>query len=1159
MFFGRRLTPVSFSRRIVIKAGLVFLGYLLGIQIGYSPGFTVDHISVFWIPNAIVLAALLLAEPSEWIWYLLAVIPAKMIGQWPLGIDWRILLGFLATEYFEVLVAALLVRFWNKNSLSFNRLDNLLAYLVGGILPAAFAASFLGALVPGIGATPTVQYGVRWLTFFLETTLTLSAVTPCVIVWLSWKPSVLSRKNGWALIEVAALLAGLVGLAAIGGQISNFSPQGVLLYVSIPFLLWASLRFGIRGALSTALLIYLTSLWNTVHGRGVYAGQATLEAIHSLQISFFMAFLPLIMLTVLLDEHKRDKRIKLILYRISEAAQSVPTMEELLGRIHALLVEERMPARNFFVALRQPDSDRLYFPYYANSFDPTPPPPHPGRGPTAYVLRTGQPLLANRQKFEQLMREGEIEYQGVTPAFWLGVPLKIEDQPSGVMGIKTYAPFEGLSSTDRDLFVLLATQVAIAVKRKQAEQAARLREKQYRMLVQHMPGTMVLLFDHNLRYLLVEGCTIEAFGYHKEQMEGKTTWEIYPPALAKQFAALKRQALAGQIVDTEIPFAGHFFHVQIVPTYEEQGQIEGGMLVAQDITAQKRAHEEIRQSRANLLALIGNTADAIWSVDTDGRLLAFNTAFARQYQQIYDRSPAHGQAFYAGMPDADRQEWQALYQRAVKGEHFETSYQLVMGDTKRFLEMSFNPIHTDEQVTGVAVFARDITERQNAENALRESEARFRLLAENSTDMISRHSLEGIYLYVSPSCRNILGYEPDELIGRNAADFILPADQAEVERLRQHLIANPRTFTATFRVVRKDGQCIWLESTCRMLSEQPDGTHQELQVACRDVTHRIRTENALRESEERLRTVVSNIPIVLFAVDRQGIFTFSEGKGLAALGLAPNQVVGQSVFAIYRQYPLILESIERSLAGENHVTVIQVENLYFETWYTALKDASNQVTGVLGVAADVTQHQQAEEELHRAHFNLTEAYEETIEGWSRALDLRDHKTEGHSERVTGMTLRLANALGISQSEMVHIRRGALLHDIGKLGVSDLILHKPSPLSAEEWEQMRRHPVYAYDMLYPIAYLRPALIIPYAHHERWDGSGYPRGLKGKRIPLAARLFAIVDVWDALRSDRPYRPGWDDAQVHAYLREQAGKHFDPRLVKAFLRLVEAEQQN
>jgi putative nucleotidyltransferase with HDIG domain len=190
--------------------------------------------------------------------------------------------------------------------------------------------------------------------------------------------------------------------------------------------------------------------------------------------------------------------------------------------------------------------------------------------------------------------------------------------------------------------------------------------------------------------------------------------------------------------------------------------------------------------------------------------------------------------------------------------------------------------------------------------------------------------------------------------------------------------------------------------------------------------------------------------------------------------------------------------------------------------------------------------------LQRSNTELSIAYDATIEGWSRALDLRDKETEGHTERVTEMTLKLARSAGISDEELVPIRRGALLHDIGKMAIPDSILLKPGPLDEREWEIMRQHPTQAFQLLSPIVYLRLALDIPYCHHEKWDGTGYPRGLKGDVIPLAARLFAVVDVWDALRSDRPYRAGWPEEKVIEYIQAGSGTHFDPHAVELFLRV-------
>jgi HD-GYP domain-containing protein (c-di-GMP phosphodiesterase class II) len=193
--------------------------------------------------------------------------------------------------------------------------------------------------------------------------------------------------------------------------------------------------------------------------------------------------------------------------------------------------------------------------------------------------------------------------------------------------------------------------------------------------------------------------------------------------------------------------------------------------------------------------------------------------------------------------------------------------------------------------------------------------------------------------------------------------------------------------------------------------------------------------------------------------------------------------------------------------------------------------------------------------LNRTVGGVIQAYDETIRGWVVALEMRDSETLGHSERVVELTLKLARRMGVKKPDMVNIQRGALLHDFGKIAISDAILRKPGPLSDDEWVEMRKHPEYAYSYLGKVSFLAPTLDIPYCHHERWDGTGYPRGLKGEQIPLFARIFAVVDVWDALTSDRPYRLAWTREKALGHICEQSGKHFDPRVVSAFIEMLQS----
>ena len=302
---------------------------------------------------------------------------------------------------------------------------------------------------------------------------------------------------------------------------------------------------------------------------------------------------------------------------------------------------------------------------------------------------------------------------------------------------------------------------------------------------------------------------------------------------------------------------------------------------------------------------------------------------------------------------------------------------------------------------------------------------------------------------------------------------------------------------------------------------------------------------------------------------------YAARRGFRATSLQPSAVhiEGHYSHIVTERIPVYVSNLAE--VSDKPPQVQQTTNEGFMAYYGVPLIAKGQVKGILEVFHRAPLHVRQEwtdflmalaaqaaiaidnsslfDALQRSNQELTVAYDATLEGWSHALELRDQETQGHTRRVTDWTLHLAKLMGINDAELVHIRRGALLHDIGKMGIPDSILLKPGPLTDAEWEIMRKHPVYAFTMLHPIPYLRPALDIPYRHHEKWDGSGYPGGLKDEQIPRAARIFAVVDVWDALTSDRPYRKAWTKEKTSEYIRSKAGIYFDPKIVDVFLTRV------
>lgn len=294
---------------------------------------------------------------------------------------------------------------------------------------------------------------------------------------------------------------------------------------------------------------------------------------------------------------------------------------------------------------------------------------------------------------------------------------------------------------------------------------------------------------------------------------------------------------------------------------------------------------------------------------------------------------------------------------------------------------------------------------------------------------------------------------------------------------------------------------------------------------------------------EKVRLALGSSYVGKIVIDHQMLYA----SDLGSLGKPyPRKALMEAEgFVSYYGVPLIVKGIARGVLEVFHRREFKPD----QEWLDFLETLAGQ-------AAVVLENTQLFEDLQKSHSELRIAYDRTIEGWSRALDLRDRETEGHTQRVTQTTIELARTFGLSEEELIYVRWGALLHDIGKLGIPDHVLFKPNVLTDEERALMRKHPEFAHEMLSGISYLKSAVDIPYCHHEKWDGTGYPRGLKGKQIPLPARLFTIVDVWDALTSTRPYRLAWTEERAVQYIEHEAGSHFDPQVVKKFLEMIRSK---
>jgi PAS domain S-box-containing protein len=447
--------------------------------------------------------------------------------------------------------------------------------------------------------------------------------------------------------------------------------------------------------------------------------------------------------------------------------------------------------------------------------------------------------------------------------------------------------------------------------------------------------------------------------------------------------------------------------------------------------------------------------------------------------------------------------------------------------------------------------AHDITERKRAEEALRASEERYRDLIENVRDAMYTLSPDGTITSLNSAFEEITGWPRTEWIGKNFAPILHPDDLPVALELFHRTLQGETPPAFELRVLTKSGGYVVGEFKGTPLIHK--GQVVGVLGIARDISERKQAEAALRQSEERFSKAFHASPVAISITTLEGCFLDVNDSFLALMKYSREEVIGHTSLELrlwanpedrVRLGKILLEqrrvrdveSQFRTRTGEIREALASAE----------LIDFSGQPC-VLTLIHDITERKRAEEALRQA-------YDDTLEGWVRALDLRDKEIEGHTQRVTEMTVRLARQLGVAESDLLHIRRGALLHDIGKIAISDTILLKNSSLSEEERQMLYKHPLYAYEMLSAIDYLRPALDIPYCHHERWDGRGYPHGLKGKQIPLAARIFAVVDAYDAMTSDRPYRRALSRHEALTELQRQSGEQFDPQVVEAFMQMLE-----
>ena len=872
-----------------------------------------------------------------------------------------------------------------------------------------------------------------------------------------------------------------------------------------------------------------------------------------------------------ITEQKRAEQVQEAIYRISQAVVTTTSLDELYHSIHNIL-GKLMSAENFYIALYDQTSDLLSFPYYVDQYDQPPPPAKPQRGCTEYVLRTKKPLWASREVFAKLIQQGEVEVVGSDSVDWIGVPLKVEERVTGVMVTQSYTEGIHFNQEDVDLFEFVSTQVALAIERKKAEDALRESLQDTQEHAEHLALlnriTRAVSTTLNLDDLLeiIHGEIVTAIPadsffvalYNSETNEldfriREDRGVREPPharplgtALTAQVVNTKKYLLIQdyQLEKDHLPAMGLWGTGEPSRSWLGVPMILGEKVVGV-ISIQSYSRNVFGENEQQLLSTIADT-------------VAVAIENARLYAAEQQRATRLTQMMQLGIELASLREEEKVLDTLVRR-------------VAEIMESTTCTVMLIDAVKNEAVLTAQFGLPENAgELYVPLTLPVIRQMIESGEPLIltniDRDNPMMRKVLVRPDIQSFFAYpmvREGRVIGILTLSYLIPTSPSVEEISACHLLVeraaaaleNARLFDETARHLQNVqalrtidaaiASSLDLHGTLNIILTQ---IVTQLGADAADVflfnphahTLEFASGRGFRSNvSERSKLLLGEGPVGKLVLEHQTVHIPDLAPVIKEFVRA--KIFSSEGFVTYTGTPLIAK-------GE----VKGVLEVFHRTPYTSGEEWLEFMETLAGQVAIAIDNSQLFNNLQHSNIELSLAYEATIEGWSRALDLRDRETEGHTQRVTEVTVQLARLMGMNEAELVHVRRGILLHDMGKMGIPDTILLKPGPLSDEEWETMRKHPQYAFEMLAPITYLRPALDIPGCHHEKWDGTGYPRRLKGEQIPLAARVFAVVDVYDALTSDRPYRKAWSKEKAIQYILDESGKHFDPKVVEVFMEL-------
>ena len=587
--------------------------------------------------------------------------------------------------------------------------------------------------------------------------------------------------------------------------------------------------------------------------------------------------------------------------------------------------------------------------------------------------------------------------------------------------------------------------------------------------------------------------------------------------------------------------------------------IKGNKALKDEISLRKQAELASEKQQSLYTRLANNTSDLVCEMALDGTIKYISPSYLPTLGYVPEYLVGTS-AFDSVHPD-DLQEALDTEQQILLSKQSKRVRLRVKHSDGHYLhmEVSGSPLNSENgDIFGFILSSRDITQQAIAEEAIKESEAKFRAIIESIPLGIHMYQVgdkgDLIFTGYNPAADKVLGIDHSKFIGLNIHEAFPSLSNTELPGIYTSIAAKGGLYEKE-QVAYKDHR---IDGAFEILAFQ--SSQNKVVILFSDISKRILAEESLRVSEEKFSKAFQTSPDSI-NINRltDGVYIDINSGFTNLTGYTRDEVIGVSSLKLdIWADPKDRETLVKGLLAKGEVDNLEAGFRFKNgTVKTGLMSAKViEIDGekcILSITRDISDRKRAETDLLFAHAQLEEAYNATLEGWVRALEIREHDTADHSRRVVEMTVSMSTRMGFSEESLMHVHRGALLHDIGKMGVPDNILLKPDSLTAEEWTIMRYHPVYARTLLEEIEYLVPAMEIPYCHHERWDGTGYPRGLSSKEIPLSARIFAVIDVYDALLSDRPYRPAWSMGDVKQYLLDQKGKQFDPQVVDEFISFI------